>query len=134
LTVICTTDYAERRQLGTLEAVAVHELSICGSIVDAVRRHADGREVRAVHLRIGQLRQIVPGTLVYCWSLVNEGTPLEATVLEVETVPAAIRCRPCDRAQTLQELLLVCETCGGSDVEVVAGEEFLITTLDLAEA
>jgi hydrogenase nickel incorporation protein HypA/HybF len=90
--------------------------------------------VRAVHLRVGQLRQIVPDTLVYCWSLVNEGTPLETTVLEVESIPAAIRCKPCDHTQTLHELLLVCENCGGSDVEVVAGEEFLITTLDLAEA
>jgi hydrogenase nickel incorporation protein HypA/HybF len=112
----------------------VHELSICSSIVGIVRRHADGREVRAVHLQVGQLRQIVPDTLVYCWSLVNEGTPLEATVLEVESIPAAIRCKPCDHTQTLHELLLVCESCGGSDVEVVAGEEFLITTLDLAEA
>jgi hydrogenase nickel incorporation protein HypA/HybF len=112
----------------------VHELSICSSIVDIVRRHADGREVRAVHLRVGQLRQIVPDTLVYCWSLVNEGTPLADTALEVESIPAAIRCKPCDHTQTLLELLLVCDVCGGSDVEVVAGEEFLITTLDLAEA
>ena len=112
----------------------MHELSICSAMVDIVRRHAEGREVRAVHLRVGQLRQIVPDTLVFCWSLVNEGTPLEGTVLDVESIPAAIRCKPCDHTQTLHELLLVCETCGGSDVEVVAGEEFLITTLDLAEA
>ncbi len=112
----------------------MHELSICSAVVDIVRRHADGREVRAVHLRIGQLRQIVPDTLVYCWSLVNEGTSLEGAVLEVESVPAAIRCKPCGHTQTLLELLLVCDSCGGSDVEVVAGEEFLITTLDLAEA
>ncbi len=112
----------------------VHELSVCGSLVDIVTRHAAGRTVRAVHLQVGQLRQIVPDTLVFCWGLVNADTPLASAQLHVETIPGAIRCRPCDRTQTLAEFVLVCESCGGSDVEVVAGEEFLITTLDLAEA
>ncbi len=112
----------------------VHELSICSSIVDIVTRHADGRTVNAVHLQVGQLRQIVPDTLVYCWGLMIADTPLASSELRVESIPGAIRCKPCDRTQTLAEFILVCENCGGSDVEVVAGEEFLITTLDLAEA
>lgn len=113
---------------------AVHELSICRSVVDIVTRHAVDREVRTVHMRIGALRQIVPATLVYCWGLMNEGTPLASSALEVESVPAAIRCRPCDRTQTISDARLVCDACGGQDVEIVAGEEFLITTLDLAES
>ncbi|WP_300006859.1 hydrogenase maturation nickel metallochaperone HypA [Pseudonocardia sp.] len=111
----------------------MHELSICNSVVDIVTRHAAGRTVNAVHLRVGALRQIVPDTLVYCWGLMNADTPLASSELVVESVPGAIRCRPCDRTQALTEFVLVCEACGGSDVEVVAGEEFLITTLDLAE-
>lgn len=112
----------------------MHELSICQSIVDAVERHAAGRPVRAVHLTVGALRQVVPDTLAFCWELVNEGTPLAGSELVVEHVPAAVRCLPCHRTQTLTELLLVCDVCGGSDLTVVAGEEFLITTLELAEA
>lgn len=41
----------------------MHELAICGSIADIVKRRAADRQVAAVHLRIGQLRQIVPDTL-----------------------------------------------------------------------
>lgn len=112
----------------------MHELSICRSIVDVVARHADGREVRAVHLRVGALRQIVPDTLLYCWTLVNAETALADTQLNVEAVPAEVRCRGCDHHQTLTDAALVCASCGGRDIEIVAGEEFLITTLDLAEA
>ncbi len=112
----------------------MHELSICQSIVGIIERHAEGRPVRAIHLRVGALRQIVPDTLVYCWSLVNADTPLAGSELVVDSVPAEFRCAPCDRTQTLTEMNLVCESCGGHDLTIVAGEEFLITTLDLAEA
>ncbi|MFC5994651.1 hydrogenase maturation nickel metallochaperone HypA [Pseudonocardia hispaniensis] len=112
----------------------MHELSICKSIVDIVNRHAAGRDVRTVHLRVGMLRQIVPDTLVYCWSLVNEETPLAGSSLEVESVPAAIRCTDCNHTQTLDEPILVCANCAGTKVEIVAGEEFLITSLELSEA
>jgi hydrogenase nickel incorporation protein HypA/HybF len=112
----------------------VHELSICKSILDIVDRHAAGREVQTVHLRVGALRQIVPDTLVHCWSLVNEQTALAGSELRVERVPAAIRCRSCAHVQTLDEPILVCDGCGGTEVEIVAGEEFLITALELAEA
>jgi len=112
----------------------VHELSICNSIGGIVSKHAAGRQVQIVHLRIGKLRQIVPDTLVYCWSLVSEDTVLAGSRLEIESIPAAIHCTRCDHDQVLTEAIFVCGSCGGSSVEVVAGEEFLITSLELAEA
>jgi len=56
--------------------IRVHELSLCGSIGSIVERHAAGRPVSVIHVQIGQLRQVVPDTLVYCWELVSEGTQL----------------------------------------------------------
>jgi hydrogenase nickel incorporation protein HypA/HybF len=111
----------------------VHELSICRSIGAVVGEHAAGREVRTVRLRIGKLRQIVPDTLLYCWALVNEETELAGSRLEIESIPAAIKCLQCEHTQLLAETLFVCGSCGGVRVEVVAGDEFLITSLELAE-
>ena len=112
----------------------MHELSICRSIAGIVTRHAAGRPVRAVHLQLGHLRQVVPDTLTYCWTLVTADTPLDGAALDVEHVPATIRCAPCGATTTITAPVLVCGTCGGTDVAVVTGEEFLLTTLDLAEA
>lgn len=109
----------------------MHELSICRAIADTVNRAADGRPVRTVHLRIGRLRQIVPETLTYCWPLVNDGTSLSGSTLDIEHVPAQLRCRSCDRIQELTTPVLVCDKCAGQDVEITAGEEFLITSLDI---
>lgn len=112
----------------------MHELSICRSIIDIADRHAAGRGVRTVHVRIGKLRQIVPDTLVHCWPLVCEHGPLAGSELRVESVPAAIRCPRCDHTPTLTEPLLICERCDGTDVEIVAGDEFFLTSLELVEA
>lgn len=111
----------------------MHELSICRSIVGIVRKHAGDRPVQTVNLQVGQLRQIVPDTLVYCWSLVCEATDLEGSSLQVESIPARIRCTDCDHIETITLPIMVCPQCGGHQVEVVSGEEFLITSLELAE-
>ena len=112
----------------------MHELSICKSIADMITRRADGRAVKAVSVRVGQLRQIVPDTLVHCWSLMCEDTPLAGCAMLVESVPGRISCSACGHAQTLSAPVLCCESCGGHDVRVVAGEEFLVTSMEVAEA
>jgi len=111
----------------------MHELSICNSMVDIVLKHAAGREVRVVNLRVGAMRQIVPQTLMYCWSLVTEGCELGGTELRLERIPATIRCTGCGREQVLDVPALVCASCPGQAVDMVTGDEFLITSLELAE-
>lgn len=113
----------------------MHELSICGSIVDIVTRHADGRRVDTIHVQVGQLRQIVPDTLVYCWSLVSADTALAGSQLAVDRVPAVLACLDCGVERVVGESpMFGCPICGGTHLDVRSGEEFLITSLDLAEA
>ena len=112
----------------------MHELSICSSIADIATRHAAGRTVTVINVRIGQLRQIVPDTLVYCWGLVSADTTLDGSQISVESVPARIQCRSCGRVTDVGELpVFACGGCGGVDVEIASGEEFLVTSMELAE-
>ena len=57
----------------------MHELSLCQSILGIVDRARAGRTVEAVELKIGQMRQVVPETLVFCWGLVTESTGLDGS-------------------------------------------------------
>ena len=110
----------------------MHELSICGSIADIVSRRAGGRPVRVINVRVGQLRQVVPDTLAYCWEMVSAETSLDGSRLAVEQVPARLRCRDCEIEAEVGDLpVFVCAKCGGFNTQVVAGEEFLITSLEL---
>jgi hydrogenase nickel incorporation protein HypA/HybF len=111
----------------------VHELSLCGALAETVSRRAAQRRVEVIHLQIGQLRQVVPDTLRFCWSLVCAGTDLDGSVLEIEAVPCRLRCRACSAEADLgAEPVFACRGCGSLDVTVVAGEELLVTALELA--
>ena len=75
----------------------MHELSLSGAIVNTVVKHADGRPVTVVNLRVGALRQVVPDTLEFYFGFVAHGTVCEGARLEQELIPARLRCAGCER-------------------------------------
>jgi hydrogenase nickel incorporation protein HypA/HybF len=111
----------------------VHELSISRAIAEVALRHAGDRPVEAVQVRVGALRQIVPDSLTFCWSIVSRQPRLEDSRLDVEQVPGVIECGQCGTRSTLTEFALACPVCGTGLVTVVAGDEFLVTSIDLRE-
>jgi hydrogenase nickel incorporation protein HypA/HybF len=111
----------------------VHELSIAEAIVAIAERHAEGRTVTRVEVRVGHLRQVVPAALEFAFELVREGTVLGGAELELEQVPARGRCRDCGVETTMDGFPLACSACGGLDVELLSGEELQVESLELEE-
>jgi hydrogenase nickel incorporation protein HypA/HybF len=112
----------------------MHELSIAQSIVSIASRHAAGRRVRLVEVEIGHLRQVVPSALEFAFELSVEGTELEGAELAIEHVPAVGRCRACGAQTQLERFPFSCGACAGMDLEITAGEELLVTALELDDA
>ena len=111
----------------------MHELSISRSIAEVALRHAGGRQVQSVQVRVGALRQIVPDSLIFCWSIVSRQPQLEHSQLDVERVPAVIECAGCGARSTLTEFSLTCPACADGLITVVSGDEFLVTSIELHE-
>jgi hydrogenase nickel incorporation protein HypA/HybF len=112
----------------------VHELSLCEAIAATVTRHAAERQATAVVVRVGHLRQVVPDALSFCWTMLTEGTDLEGCDLEIEQVPAVVRCGACATESQLDVPLMLCPSCSSDDVELLTGEEFVVVAVDLVEA
>ena len=112
----------------------MHELSLSSAIVNTVAKHADGRRVTVVSLRVGRLRQVIPDTLAFYFEFVARGSVCEGARLEQEVVPAWLRCRACPREWEIEIPAFRCPACGGSDVEVASGDEFEVESIEVEEA
>jgi hydrogenase nickel incorporation protein HypA/HybF len=112
----------------------VHELSLSSAIINTAVRHADGRRVSVVSLRVGQLRQVVPETLEFYFEIVARETLCEGARLEQEILEARLRCEPCDAEWSIEIPAFRCPSCGGSDVVVATGNEFVVESIEVEEA
>jgi hydrogenase nickel incorporation protein HypA/HybF len=111
----------------------VHELAIAGHVVDIAARHADGRTVTKVYLKVGHLRQVVPAALSFSFDLVAQGTPVEDAELILDEVPAVGLCRRCGTEGRLRAFPFLCASCGASDLKITQGEEFYVESLEMEE-
>jgi hydrogenase nickel incorporation protein HypA/HybF len=111
----------------------VHELSLSSAILATVVKHAEGRRVTAVNLKVGQLRQVIPDSLEFYFEFVSRGTVCEGARLEQELVPAALACEPCGRQWEIEIPAFRCPFCGGSDVAIRSGEEFQVESIEVEE-
>jgi hydrogenase nickel incorporation protein HypA/HybF len=111
----------------------VHELSLSSAILATVLKHARGRRVSVVNLRVGALRQVVPDTLEFYFDFTARDTVCEGARLEQELVPACLRCRPCGSEWPIEIPAFRCPTCRGSDVEIASGNEFEVESIDVEE-
>jgi|SRR5687767_11651589 len=113
----------------------MHELSLSGAIVNTVEKHAAGRRVSVVSLRIGALRQVVPDTLDFYFGFVSKGTVCEGARLGQELIPARLRCASCEREWEIELPLFMCPACGSAGrVEVACGDEFEVESIEVEEA
>ena len=136
----------------------MHELSLAGAVIDTAERHAAGRRVLLIQLRLGELRQVVPDSLAFYFEHVARGTLCEGATLEYETVPATLGCSECGSTWPLtatlgsgsatwgqtppggarpqvaaRQVSFRCPRCGGADVAVQSGDEFEVESIEVEE-
>lgn len=113
----------------------MHEVSLCRSLAAAVDRAAPGRRVEAVHVDVGQLRQVVPEAMSHAWGFVVRSTFLDGAVLHLNSIPAVLACQDCGTADKLgPELGFDCHSCGSARTHLTSGEEFTLTAIDVSDA
>ena len=114
----------------------MHELAIAQSLLDIVEDEArahNGVRVTKIRLRIGKLSSVVPDALRGAFEMLTRGGIAEDASLEIEEVPVSIRCHQCAEAFSTEEPFLVCPSCEGSDVELVAGRELELQSMEIED-
>jgi hydrogenase nickel incorporation protein HypA/HybF len=112
----------------------MHELSISSAVVDTVVEHAAGRHVTAVTMTVGAFRQVVPESLEFYFEIVSRGTVCEGARLEQVFVSLRLGCSSCGEEWEPEIPAFRCPRCGGSEVELLQGDELEVESIEVEEA
>lgn len=114
----------------------MHELPITQSICDIACREAEragAAKVCTIHIKMGAYQDYVPVIIQEYFNVVSEGTIAEGAVLEIETVPAVVRCPDCGQDSPMERRRLRCPLCGSRRVMLVTGREFYIDSMEVED-
>lgn len=112
----------------------MHELSLAMSLIEEVEgvlRKENSSKALSVSVSIGKFSGVEREPFEFCFPLAAEGTKLEGARLEITEIPVSVLCEDCN-AETHPEIPLVaCVQCHSSNVRIIEGREFLLTSLEV---
>jgi hydrogenase nickel incorporation protein HypA/HybF len=108
----------------------VHELALTQAVVDMITDRLGPARITAVHLEVGRLSGVLPDAVRFAFEVITEGTGLAGALLDITEPPGQGHCRSCGAVFDADDLLILCG-CGSPDVEVTAGQDMLIRSVEV---
>ena len=112
----------------------MHELSITEGILKLALEkagEAGAKKITGINLVIGDLSGIVGECVQFYFDFLSRGTPAQGADLACRMVTPKARCRDCSQEFPLQELNWACRNCGGNRLEIIAGQELFVESIEV---
>ncbi len=112
----------------------MHELAVTKSLLDIIleqAKAANATKINKVNLVIGELSGIVSECVRFYFDFLKKGSIAEEASLIFEIIPAQLKCRQCLLIFSPEEVLWNCPHCHSQQVEIVAGREFYVDSLEV---
>jgi hydrogenase nickel incorporation protein HypA/HybF len=110
----------------------VHELGLCEAILDRVEERAGERTVARVRVRVGRLHHVHQEAFEQSFQIAAAGGVAEDAVAELVLIPVRAHCSVCGTDTEADEQVLACPECGSVDVDIVAGDELTLESIEYA--
>lgn len=115
----------------------MHEMSLVRNIVQIVKEEAEAAnagKITAVHLVVGEGRDIVEHLLQSMFQYFARGTVMEDAKVVLEHIPYMVRCNQCQtefHLEIMRPEKWRCPNCGAyKDYTLVSGNEFYISRIE----
>ncbi len=113
----------------------MHEVGLMQDTLGIALRRAAEEGAQRIHrltMRIGPLSGVVPEALEFAFDVLAQGTIAEGATLEVERVPILCYCPTCRLEFQPEDLFCECPRCHDSRVEIHAGRELELASLEVS--
>ncbi len=121
----------------------MHELGVTQSMLDLALEYAEGHQITAINLRLGQAAAVVGESVELYFEYLSKGTPAEGARLNWEIVPLELTCQDCGEVADLSEWederpqLILSHAlergcaCGSRNLKVTDGTGFGVASLEI---
>jgi hydrogenase nickel incorporation protein HypA/HybF len=112
----------------------MHELSVTESLLKTASDYAiknNAEKVICLNLQIGDLSGIIDDSVQFYWDIISEDTICSKAKLNIEKVPAKFICEACKTEFLMGQDLQPCPQCKSMDIKVIAGDEFLLKSIEI---
>jgi len=115
----------------------MHELSVTESILNIVVKHAlanNAEKVLVVHLKIGELTDLVDEYIQHYFDYLSKDTIAEGAKLNIERSPVIFECRDCKNrfpVSLKDSRKIACTNCESVNVALVSGREYFINNIEV---
>ena len=112
----------------------MHELTVTQSILDIALEHAakaNASRIGRINLVIGDSAGIVEECVSFYFEMLSAETIASGALLSFDRVPLRARCSECGATFPLDELEWSCPRCRGGALEIVAGRELYVDSIEV---
>ena len=112
----------------------MHELAVTQGMLSIALEHAAGAgagRITRINLVIGEMSGIVDDCVQFYFDFASRSTPAEGALLSFERIPTRFRCHACQTTFSPQGRDWGCPGCGEFRVEIVAGREFYVDSIEV---
>lgn len=112
----------------------MHERGLVSGLLAQIREVVSPRSpgcVRAVHLTVGEFTGVEPELVRSAFEELAPAVLHHRVQLQLQVVRLAARCRACAEEFDVERFHFVCPSCACDNVEIIAGEQFELTSLTI---
>ncbi len=112
----------------------MHELAITQSMFDIVLKQAEqaqAKKVTKINLVIGEMTGVVSDSVQFYLDFMTKDTIAEGAAVYITMVPAKAQCHNCHQIFELKEFDWTCPNCKGSRIEIIAGKELFVESIEV---
>ena len=111
----------------------MHEMSIVENLFDIIDEISEENKlikISKVIVQLGAMRAVIPESFQFAFDTIKKDTIAKDAKLIMELIPIKLHCRTCGVNSIVEDHVFFCPRCQSQDIEVIEGEDIIISSLE----